>query len=116
MNQKKEPHPDPCNYVNFKRAEGTIPCPDCQQPPASEFTKKIRAFIKLYENELPKRAEITFLEEACAIINRAEASKKDLLTALKIGLRIAEYFSERAPASKDLAEDTETIRAAIANS
>jgi hypothetical protein len=52
-----------------------------QQPPAGEWTKKIRDFIKLYENELPKRAEITFLEEACVIIDRAEASNKDLVTA-----------------------------------
>ncbi len=27
----QEPHP--CNYVNLKRAERTIPCPDCQKKP-----------------------------------------------------------------------------------
>ena len=54
-----------------------------QQPTAGEFTKKIRSFVKMYENEIPKRAEITFLKEACDRLNRAEAINKDLLVELE---------------------------------
>ena len=61
-------------------------CPDCQQPPSREFTEKIRKFIKMYENEVPRRAEITFLEEAIESLDRAEASKNDLLTVLENAL------------------------------
>ena len=41
-----------------------------QQPPAGDFTENLRKFVKLYENEVPRRAEITFLEEACEIIDK----------------------------------------------
>lgn len=50
----------------------------------SEFTKKMRNFVKMYENEIPKRAEINFLEDACDCLDRAEARLKvipDLLEA-----------------------------------
>ena len=60
-----------------------------QQPTAGEFTKKIRSFVKLYENETPRRAEITFLQEACDRLDRAESINKDLLTACEIGLKKA---------------------------
>ena len=42
-----------------------------QQPTAGDFTKRLRSFVKLYEKEIPRRAEITFLEEACDIIDKA---------------------------------------------
>ena len=54
-----------------------------QQPTAGDFTKRLRSFVKLYEKEIPRRAEITFLEEACDIIDKAEAINKDLLEACK---------------------------------
>jgi len=41
-----------------------------KQPPAGDFTENLRKFVKLYENEVPRRAEITFLEEACEIIDK----------------------------------------------
>ena len=47
-----------------------------QQPTAGDFTKRLRSFVKLYEKEIPRRAEITFLKEACDIIDRAEAINK----------------------------------------
>ncbi len=39
---------------------------------ASEFTNKLRKFVKMYENEIPRRAEITFLEEACDILEKIQ--------------------------------------------
>jgi len=54
-----------------------------KQPSAGEWAKKIRRFVKMYENEVPRRAEITFLQEACDIIDSAEALNKDLLAACK---------------------------------
>lgn len=52
-----------------------------EQPPASDFTKKLHGFIKLYENEIPRRAEITFLKEACVIIGqRTRQEKMDMET------------------------------------
>jgi len=90
-----------------------------EQPPTGDFTEKIRSFIKLYENEIPRRAEITFLKEACAIIDRAETSKADLLTACKIGLKkalgisvvAAELGAQILPKHQ---KDIEQIEAAIA--
>lgn len=35
-----------------------------QQPLAGDFTEKLRKFVNMYENEIPRRAEITFLKEA----------------------------------------------------
>jgi len=32
---------------------------------AIEFVEKIKSFVKMYETEIPRRAEITLLEEAC---------------------------------------------------
>ena len=52
-----------------------------EPPAAGEFTKKIRGFVKLYENEIPRRAEITFLAKACDIIDTLEASRKELQIA-----------------------------------
>ena len=72
--------------------KGNIPCPDCQQPPAGEFTEKLRNFVKLYENELPRRAEITFLQEACDRLGRAEAINKDLLTACKFASDLTDLW------------------------
>jgi len=42
-----------------------IPCPDCQQPPAGEFTKTIRRYIGSFV-------------EACDRLDRLEAEKKEL--------------------------------------
>lgn len=48
---------------------------------ASEFIKQVRKFVKMYKNEIPRRAEITFLNEACDIIDSAESINKDLVDA-----------------------------------
>ena len=103
MNQKKEPHPDPCNYVNFKRAEraeGTIPCPDCQQPPASEFTSIFRKFLSYPDTTLNPRDPIQWEDmcyQACDIIDRAVASNKNILTACE---KVDEWLQKNVPATK----------------
>ena len=58
-------------------------CPDCQQPPAGEWTKKIRASIAVsdaFDQTAGKQSNpmITPLLEACKIIDRAEAELKDI--------------------------------------
>ncbi|HUS89753.1 MAG TPA: hypothetical protein VMW91_10435 [Desulfosporosinus sp.] len=86
-----------------------------QQPPAGEFTKKIRAFIKLYENELPKRAEITFLEEACDRLDTVEALNAELLAACRVGLSYINALKCKVPRPiLELKEDNELIESIIA--
>ena len=122
-------------HKNNKHLIEYIPCPDCQQPSASDFTNNLRNFVKLYENEIPRRAEITFLQEACKRLDsETEISLKSLeactlanmenmklqarldsvVAACEIGLYIAEWISKLSNRPKPLADDIETIKAAIA--
>ena len=93
-------------------------CPDCQQPPAGEFTKDIR---EAYD---PEGVPITYenvctdINDLCTIIDRAEASKADLLTACEaIKLRIhfiglpSEPMRENEP---DWSKEIVLIEAAMA--
>jgi len=86
----KTPHP--CNYVNIKESERTIPCPDCQQPPAGELTKRIRYLFDLpYQivQKEPQKLSITIgyitplIFEACDRLDTVEAIKAELLAALE---------------------------------
>lgn len=124
---------DSCCGVIYWSADGKLICNECgteyflveQQPPAGEFTKECRRILR--RCEYPRRimaerkgshiwSNVIWkkLDKACGFIDREKALNEDLLTACEIGLRIAEWICERAPASKSLAEDTEAIRVAIA--
>lgn len=82
-----------------------------QQPKASsEFTERIRKFVKMYENEIPRRAEISFLEEALKIIDTSEASRKELLDNLKMLVALLCH-----PGSFVSAKDIEKAKVAISN-
>lgn len=53
-------------------------------PKPKEFTKRIRKFVKMYENEVPRRAEITFLGEACDIIEQQAEIRKSIIACNKL--------------------------------
>ncbi len=74
--QEKPPHP--CNYVNFDRVAQ-------EQPPASDFrvivSNRLPVFLPdTYEGMKSLCAKLTdTINEACAIIDRSAASRKELL-------------------------------------
>jgi len=91
---------DSCCGCIYWSVDGKLLCNECgteyhlvEQQPPGEWTKKLRNFIKLYENEVPRRAEITFLIEACDRLDRAESIKADLLAACKEFMLIADNGS-----------------------
>lgn len=44
-----------------------IPCPDCQQPPASEFVKSVKEYVRIHNFELTADYPnvVQFLKQAC---------------------------------------------------
>ena len=56
----------------------SIPCSDCQQPTAGDFTKKAR---KQIDRTTPRIVYSKLIIELCDRLDRAEATKKDLLEA-----------------------------------
>ena len=52
-----------------------------KQPPAGEFTEKCREYLKEFAHSSPLQE---MLKEACDLLDRAEASKADLLGIIKI--------------------------------
>jgi len=82
----KTPHP--CNYINIKESERTIPCPDCQQPLAGKFTTQVRMNLEGWNTVLSLQEDcrirtiVDWLKKSCDIIDQAEADKAELLGAL----------------------------------
>lgn len=50
---------------------------DKSEPESGEFSNKIKAFINLYKNEIPRRAEISFLIKAVKEIDNLRAEIED---------------------------------------
>ena len=108
------------------------PCPDCQQPkdqPSSEFTKKVRLNLENWgtvleiQEDVRVRTIVDWLKEACKIIGKSEASRKELLEACKIGLEKALGITNIAnkvgiapdtPGRREADKDIKQIEAAIA--
>lgn len=100
--------PEPC-FQKIKRLSSQALTLLKQQPTAGKWTKKIRSFVKMYENEIPKRAEITFLKEVCDIIDQLKSqikAKDELLFA---------YKSVRAPKQPTASEFTKEARQTAKN-
>ena len=93
-------------------------CPNCQQPPAGEWTKEMRKNYKYaIDNKLCVSAYV--FNEACKRLDRAEAINKDLLEACEIGLNKAIGISVLAeelgtPITQHHEKEVEKIKAAIA--
>ena len=78
-----------------------------QREEAIEFVKQVRKFVKMYENEVPRRAEITFLEEACDIIDEWEKRYEDITG----GMMKKEIYLIQENVKLQSRLDTETQRA-----
>ena len=61
-----------------------IPCPDCQQPPAGEFTSKMRRIYMPTDPRIGVPVEWEYIIKACDRLDREESLNKDLLTACDI--------------------------------
>ena len=79
----KTPHP--CNYINIKESERTIPCPDCKRPPAGENGKRIFSgkSSKIFWDAVIRSKDKDFLYDYGCKAQELEAIKADLLAALE---------------------------------
>jgi DNA repair exonuclease SbcCD ATPase subunit len=93
---------------------GFIPCPDCQQPPASEFTETIReqfTDIDLRQRRLPSRFDMqqTILQ-LCDRLDAAEAEKIAIIQQDNLSHQYAkEAIRERTQLQEALQTARETI-------
>ena len=76
-----------------------VPCPDCQeqikqQPTAGEFTKEVRRRAEGYKMVYPKPVFCSVALQACDIIDRAEATNRDLLKVCGPFARLADMIPE----------------------
>jgi len=86
-----------------------VPCPDCQQPPAGEFTKAIRSKlldVALYCGGVDSTAEpFQDLRDLCDRLDRAEAENIELKAADKTHLSAFNGLQERYLQLEDINAD-----------
>ena len=111
-NQKRELYQ---MYVN-----SFLVCPDCQQPkdqPSSKLTKKFRELIKLSEEHLSdnKIGRLqAYGKEACKLLDKSEASRKELLEACKEAQKLFGFIAENYKSAPHFPNAERLVDAAIA--
>ena len=112
-------HPLKCVLVGIREVLAHLKQPKCK---TSEFMKTGQDYVSGVFSILGHGRDcgclqcglLIWVDRACDRLDSEVAINKDLVVACEIGLHIAEWKSKLSNASKDLAEDIETIKAAIA--